>query len=134
MKFFVPSEIYEDRISICKGCKYYISFLGNCGICKCFMKVKARIGPMECPKTKWLKTTEVEEPKEIPQDIIEEVLDLFPKIRTGRAKTQDDKRKLITLYNTIYNTNYNTNTSCGSCLNTCFDAINKIYKKHKKND
>ena len=84
---------------------------------------------MECPKTKWLKTTEVEEPKEIPQDIIEEVLDLFPKIKTGRAKTQDDKRKLITLYNTIYNTNYNTNTSCGSCLHSILRGIKTIYEK-----
>jgi hypothetical protein len=134
MKFFVANEVYKERMSICKSCKHYLSLLGNCGICKCFMKVKSRIAPMECPKGFWNKTTEVKEPKEIPQDIIEEVLDLFPKIKTGRAKTQDDKIKLITLYNTIYNTNYNTNTSCGSCLSTCFDSINKIYKKHKKND
>lgn len=134
MKFFVSNEIYKERLSICRSCEHYLSLLGNCGICKCFMKVKSRIGPMECPKGKWLKTTDVEKPKEIPKDIIEEVLNLFPKIKSGRAKTQDDKRKLITLYNTIYNTNYSINTSCGSCLNTCFDAINKLYKKHKKNE
>jgi|TARA_R100000482_G_scaffold124726_1_gene78672 signal transduction histidine kinase len=134
MKFFVANEVYKERMSICKSCEHYLSLLGNCGICKCFMKVKSRIAPMECPKGKWLKTTEVKEPKEIPQDIIEEVLDLFPKIKNGRAKTQEDKRKLITLYNTIYNTNYNTNTSCGSCLSTCFDGIKKLYKKNKKND
>ena len=35
-KFFVPNEVYEDRIAICKGCVYYKSLLGNCSICKCF--------------------------------------------------------------------------------------------------
>ena len=66
MTFFVPNKIYKDRIAICKGCSHYLSLLGNCGICKCFMKVKARIAPMECPKKYWQKTTEVETPKDLP--------------------------------------------------------------------
>ena len=73
MKFFVPDNIYKERIAICKSCEHYLSLLGNCGICKCFMSVKARLAPMECaakPK-KWEKTTEIEEPKEIPKHIID---------------------------------------------------------------
>ena len=51
----MPTEIYEDRIAICRGCKHYLSLLGNCGICKCFMKIKARLAPMSCPKKYWNK-------------------------------------------------------------------------------
>ena len=131
MKFFVPSEIYEDRISICKGCKYYISFLGNCGICKCFMKVKARIAPMECPKGYWQKTTEVKTPTEIPQDLIDEIIELWPDLKTGVAKNQHAKTRMIETYNAIYNANYNTHTNCGSCISTCFDAIKRLYEKYK---
>ena len=73
-KFFVPDEIYEDRIAICKECVYYKKLLGNCSVCKCFMKIKARLAPMSCPQSYWLKTTEVEPSKDIPQHLIEEVL------------------------------------------------------------
>ena len=59
MKFFVPDNIYQDRIAICKSCDHYLSLLGNCGICKCFMKVKARLAPMRCPKKYWNKTTSI---------------------------------------------------------------------------
>ena len=134
MKFFVANEVYKERISICKSCEHYLSLLGNCAICKCFMKVKSRIAPMECPKGKWLKTTKLENPKDLPKDIIEEILDLYPKIKSGRAKNYDDKTKLITLYNTIYNTNYSTGTNCSSCISTCFDAITKLYEKYNTNE
>ena len=33
-KFFVPNEVYEDRIAICKSCIYYKKLLGNCSICR----------------------------------------------------------------------------------------------------
>jgi len=85
---------------------------------------------MECPKGKWLKTTEVENPKDLPKEIVEEILELYPKIKGGRAKNYTDKAKLITLYNTIYNTNYSTGTNCSSCISTCFDAITKLYEKY----
>lgn len=134
MKFFVANDVYKERISICKSCEHYLSLLGNCAICKCFMKVKSRIAPMECPKGKWLKTTKLENPKDLPKDIIEEILDLYPKIKSGRAKNHTDKAKLITLYNTIYNTNYSTGTNCSSCISTCFDAITKLYEKYNTNE
>ena len=131
-KFFVPNEVYEDRIAICKDCDKYISLLGNCSICKCFMKVKARIAFSECaanPK-KWQKTTEVETPDDLPEEIINEILDLWKDLKTGRAKDQTAKTKMIELYNTIHNTNYNTHTNCGSCISTCFDGIKKLYTKY----
>jgi len=129
-KFFVPNEIYEDRMAICKGCTYYFKLTGSCKICKCFMKIKARIAPMECPKKYWLKTTEIETPDDLPQEMIDEILDLWKDLKTGRAKDHEAKKKMIELYNVIHNTNYGTGTSCGSCLSTCFDGIKKLYNKY----
>jgi NAD-dependent dihydropyrimidine dehydrogenase PreA subunit len=129
-KFFVPNEIYEDRMAICKGCVYYSSLLGNCTVCKCFMKIKARIAPMECPQSYWLKTTEMEEPDDLPQEMIDEILDLWKDLKTGRAKDIQAKKKMIEIYNTIYGSNYGTGTNCGSCISTCFDGIKKLYNKY----
>jgi len=129
-KFFVPNEVYEDRMAICKDCTYYFKLTGSCKICKCFMKIKARIAPMECPKKYWNKTTEMKAPDNLPQELIDEILYLWKDLKTGRAKDHEAKKKMITLYNTIHNTNYGTGTSCGSCLSTCFDGIKKLYNKY----
>ena len=130
-RFFVPNEVYEDRIVICKECVYYSKPLGQCKRCLCFMKIKARIAPMACPEKYWLKTTEVEIPKELPKEIIEEVLAIYPDVKTGRAKNHQVKKKMIELYNTIYNTNYKTGTSCSSCLSSCLEGIRNIYNQYK---
>ena len=133
-KFFVPNEIYEDRIAICKGCVYYSSLLGNCGICKCFMKVKSKTSSQSCPKGFWQKTTEVEVRTDIPEEIIAEIIALWPDLKTGRAKDQQAKKSMIEIYNTIYSTNYSTGTNCGSCIAACFDGIKKIYKEYSGNN
>ena len=129
-KFFVPNNIYEDRIAICKGCVYYFKPTGSCKVCKCFMKIKCRLAPMACPQKYWDKTTEVETPDDLPEEIINEILDLWKDLKTGRAKDQTAKTKMIELYNVIHNTNYNTHTNCGSCISTCFDGIKKLYTKY----
>ena len=28
-KFFVPNNVYNDRISICKSCEFFFSLTGN---------------------------------------------------------------------------------------------------------
>ena len=129
-KFFVPDEIYEDRIAICKGCVYYKILLGNCSVCKCFMKIKARISSQECPQKFWSKTTEVTVPDDLPQELIDEVIDMWDDLKTGRAKNIAAKKRMIETYNTIYMTNYGTGTNCGSCISTCFDGIKKLYNKY----
>ena len=131
-KFFVPNEVYEDRIAICKSCIYYFKPTGTCKRCLCFMKIKCRLAPMECPQKYWDKTTEVEAPDDLPQEIIEEILDIWKDLKTGRAKDVAAKKKMIELYNTIYMTNYKTGTNCGSCISTCYDGIKKLYKKYSK--
>ncbi len=131
-KFFVPNEVYEDRIAICKGCVYYFKPTGTCKDCGCFMKIKARLAPMECSQKKWEKTKEVEAPESLPQEIVDEILDMWEDLKTGRAKNQAAKKRMIETYNTIFNTSYNVRTNCGSCISTCFDGIKKIYKEYSK--
>ena len=133
-KFFVPNEVYEDRMAICKECVYYSKPLGQCKRCLCFMKIKARIAPMECPQKYWSKTTEMKAPDSLPKEIVEEILDLWKDLKTGRAKDIQAKKKMIELYNTIYNTNYKTGTNCGSCISTCFDGIKKLYYEYAKDN
>jgi len=104
-KFFVPNEVYEDRIAICKSCVYYFKPTGTCKDCGCFMKIKARLSTMGCSQKKWEKTTEIEKPDTLPQEIVDEILDMWKDLKTGRAKDQAAKKRMIETYNTIYNTN-----------------------------
>ena len=131
MKFFVADEIYQDRIEICKSCIYYFKPTGTCKDCGCFMKIKARLAPMGCGQGKWEKTTKTHTPDDLPQEIINEIIDLWPDLKTGRAKNQAAKKRMIETYNTIHGTDYSTGTNCGSCISTCFDAIKRLYEKYK---
>jgi len=98
------------------------------------MKVKARISSQECPQKYWSKTTEVEVRTDIPEEIIAEIIALWPDLKTGRAKDQQAKKSMIEIYNALYNTNYSTGTNCGSCIAACFDGIKKIYKEYSGNN
>jgi len=97
------------------------------------MKLKARLAPSECAATpkKWEKTTEIETPEDLPQEMIEEALKVWELIKKGVAKNQTAKKQMIEIYNVINNTNYSTGTNCSSCLQTCFNGIKQIYKKYK---
>ena len=132
MKFLVPNGIYKDRIEICKSCVYYFKPTGTCTDCGCFMKLKARLAPMNCSQGKWQKTTEIETPDDLPKEIIDEILDMWKDLKTGRAKDQAAKKRMIETYNVIHGTNYSPTTNCGSCIATCFDEIKKLYKKYSE--
>ncbi len=131
-KFFVPDNIYQDRIAICKDCIFYFKPTGTCKDCGCFMKIKARLAPMECSQKKWQKTTKIETPEDLPEEIVKEVFNIWEDIKTGKAKNVKAKKRMIEIYNTIYNTNYQTGTSCGSCLHGCYTGLKRIYKKYKQ--
>ena len=131
-KFFVSDEVYAERLAICRECVYYFKPTGNCKRCLCFMKLKARLAPMSCPQKYWDKTTKVTAPDDLPQHLIDEVLDIWKDLKTGRAKDVATKKRMITLYNVIYMTNYGTGTNCGSCISTCFDGIKKLYNKYNE--
>jgi len=94
------------------------------------MKVKARIAPMECPKKYWGKSIVMEIPDDLPQEMIDEILDVWKDLKTGKAKDHDTKKRMIELWNTISGSGYATGTNCGSCISTCFDGIKKLYNKY----
>jgi len=130
--FFVKDEVYQERIALCRECVYYFKPTGTCKVCLCFMKVKARIGVMECPQKYWSKTTEVERPNDIPKELIEECLLIWDDVKTGVAKNVTVKKKMVELYNTIYGTNYKPTSNCGTCLNNCYQGIKQIVNKYEK--
>tara|TARA_R110000787_G_scaffold70091_1_gene155798 strand:- start:6688 stop:7107 length:420 start_codon:yes stop_codon:yes gene_type:complete len=134
--FFVPDEIYKKRIKVCKGCQFYSSVLGNCRVCGCFMKLKARIASMGCPKNIWTMHDFVEnleqiKTNEIPKALIKEVMLIYPDIKKGKAKNQEQKRKVIELYNIIFGANFDPRTNCSGCVNTCYTGIMKIAKENE---
>lgn len=130
-KFFVPNSVYEDRISICKSCVFYFKPTGTCKDCGCFMKIKARLSHMSCSQGKWIKTTKIETPDDLPQEYIDEILLIWEDIKTGKAKNQTSKKRMIEIFNSIHNTNFSTKTNCGSCLQSIFGEIKMLYKKYK---
>lgn len=131
-RFFTSDEVYKDRLDICRSCIYYFKPTGQCKRCLCFMKIKARLAPMACPEKYWNKTTTIETPEGLPEEIIEEVKKVYPDIKNGRAKNIEVKKRMIELYNTIYQTNYSTGTNCSSCLSSCLNGIKDIYIKYGK--
>jgi len=44
---------FEQKMDICKSCKYYHKTLQLCKRCGCFLQVKARIPVFHCPIKKW---------------------------------------------------------------------------------
>ena len=72
------------------------------------MKIKTTIANLDCPEKYWMRTTEYEMPDDLPQDIIEEVMNVWPHIENGKAKNKEAKKKMIELHNTIYGTNFST--------------------------
>lgn len=50
----VGVHVYNQRMSICKQCRYFSPTLKRCSKCGCFMVVKARLQFTRCPEGKWL--------------------------------------------------------------------------------
>ena len=87
---------------------------------------------MECPQKYWTKTTEMNAPEDLPQHLIDEILESWKDLKTGRAKDQAAKKKMIELWNVISGSNYNPGTNCGSCISSSFDGIKKLYNKYSE--
>lgn len=50
-----PEEVYQERLSICQSCEFYVD--KRCLKCGCQMDIKAKISAVECPIKKWLVYT-----------------------------------------------------------------------------
>ena len=131
MKYFTSNEIRKERLDICRQCDDYFKPTGTCKKCGCFMRVKTTLSFTECPIGKWKSTKEIEQPKDVPEHLVKEVLKIMPDLEKGQAKDHETKAKLIELYNTIYGTNYKVTTNCRGCLNSVWKGITAIYNKNK---
>lgn len=49
----VGPEIYEERLSTCKGCEYFIESQNRCKKCGCHLLTKCRWKTSACPIGKW---------------------------------------------------------------------------------
>ena len=54
-------ESYNRRLDICKSCDKFDGT--KCGVCGCFMKVKAAIPMSDCPENKWESKPAVQKDK-----------------------------------------------------------------------
>ena len=132
--FFVTKETYKERITICKGCEHYFKLTGSCKVCGCFMRVKARIAPLSCPKGYWQKTREIEPmAKGLESDarkhLEQEVVKIYPDIKNGKAKDVETKAKMIEIYNAYFGGGYKTTTNCSSCLQIIYNSIKRLYDR-----
>lgn len=46
-----PAEEYERRLSVCRQCEKL--FAGTCGVCGCYVELRAAAKVSHCPKKKW---------------------------------------------------------------------------------
>jgi hypothetical protein len=50
--FVYDKPLQQERMAICRQCKYYSKF--RCDICKCIMPLKTRIAEESCPILQWV--------------------------------------------------------------------------------
>ena len=130
--FFVTKDIHKARLEVCRSCEHYLPLLGNCKICGCFMRIKSSISNMSCADTpkKWDAVKSNITNENLPQDLIDEVLEYKDQIISQRLKDHDTKKRVIELYNTIYNGRYKTTTNCSTCMKNIHHGLMQIIKKH----
>ena len=47
----VSDQVRDERLATCHGCERLHA--GVCGVCHCVMRIKATLGPAECPIGLW---------------------------------------------------------------------------------
>ena len=53
----VSKEVFQERLTICKGCDRFDKDQTRCMECGCFLMIKARLAPEFCPLGKWKDET-----------------------------------------------------------------------------
>ena len=53
----VSKEVFQERLTICKGCDRFDKDQTRCMECGCFLMIKARLTPEFCPLGKWKDET-----------------------------------------------------------------------------
>ncbi len=50
-----PSDVQQERLSICQSCPFYRKKVGQCKKCGCIMPQKVKLADATCPVHKWGK-------------------------------------------------------------------------------
>lgn len=53
---FVTGALYEERMTICKGCEFFRQSDQRCSQCGCYMQNKTKLKKAYCPVHKWGST------------------------------------------------------------------------------
>ena len=128
--FFADSDTRKMRLEICRQCPKYIKLTGNCRVCGCFMRVKTSIAKLYCPDKpqRWGKVYTYDNVT-VPDNLKEEVHNIWQDMKHSRFKNHETKHKAIDLYNTLTNSGISHRTNCTSCLNTIKEFFNQIIKQ-----
>ena len=132
--YFAKPDVQKERMEICRACEHYFKPTGTCKICGCFMRIKSKLGGQSCAATpkKWHHTGDYYAPKDIPQDLIQEVMDIYPLFENGKAPNYQVKEDMILLFNVIHGTAHSLKTNCSSCLYSIYKSFTLIYEENKK--
>jgi hypothetical protein len=57
----VSPEKKAERLNICNSCEHFINLTKQCGICGCFLSLKASWASEKCPTDKWQSEIEINE-------------------------------------------------------------------------
>jgi hypothetical protein len=128
--FFVDKKTFNERLDICRSCDYYLPLLGNCAVCKCFMRLKCSISKLSCPKDKWQAVASDIGIDKLPQHLVDKVLEVKDQIISQKFKDQKTKKETVEVYNIIYGANYKPGTNCSSCLKDIHNGLMHIIKKY----
>lgn len=62
----MPEGESERRLSICRACPEFKPETSQCGVCTCYMNIKAHMATAACPLNKWGVATPVENKEGLP--------------------------------------------------------------------
>lgn len=52
-KVFVGEKLTAQRVDLCHRCPHFLPKTRQCGLCSCFVDVKAKLATEECPDHRW---------------------------------------------------------------------------------
>tara|TARA_R110002020_G_scaffold115102_7_gene264751 strand:- start:434 stop:814 length:381 start_codon:yes stop_codon:yes gene_type:complete len=123
MKLKTSNKVYNERIDICKGCKFFRKSVSQCKKCGCFMKIKAAIAFTRCPVGKWGRE------KDLTTDQLSVLKRLLSDISPSRV-SRDKNIGLTNLYNEIFGMNKKV-SSCGSCVKQLIQDMKDVLSSYE---
>lgn len=67
--------------------------------------------------------------RELNKEEIKELENIWENIKTGTAKSIEDRINAVVFWNKVSGTKFKKNTSCGACLSSVFNGIKDLYNE-----